>query len=302
MGLKRSNILIYLTFLWAITILLLGSWWLYLIFTYGTIIEKYTLNNGSFKLNNFVSLIKWEGGAFLCLLILLSGTILFLFIKDQKKTKSLQAFFASLTHEMKTPLASIRLQADVIDEIVENSKLTQLDSLSKRLIEDTTKLEVQMDKVLQLSRIERGGNLNPIPIDLNYFKEVIAKNGQLLQIELNTEKFSNFMADQMAFELILKNLFENTLIHTDQNHAKIQIFKKGNSDEVILEYQDHGNYQGPLKKIGKLFFKYNSSKGSGIGLYLVTKLMDKMNGSFKIQSTNPMSFELTFKKEQGHKS
>ena len=90
-------------------------------------------------------------------------------LKDQKKTRNMQAFFSSLTHELKTPLASIRLQADVINSLLENSQNKRLQNLSDRMIEDTKNLETQMDKILQLSRMEQGGDLNPRPLNIYTF-------------------------------------------------------------------------------------------------------------------------------------
>ena len=83
---------------------------------------------------------------------------------------------SNFTHELKTPLASIRLQADVISNLLESSKNKQLQSLSERMIEDAKNLETQMDKILQLSRMEQGGNLNPSNLEIHSFiKETLSK-------------------------------------------------------------------------------------------------------------------------------
>ena len=121
-------------------------------------------------------MVAWEGAAFLILISLISAIIFAYYLKDQKKTRDVQAFFSSLTHELKTPLASIRLQADVISNLLESSKNKQLHSLSERMIEDTKNLETQMDKILQLSRMEQGGNLNPSNLEIHSFiKETLSK-------------------------------------------------------------------------------------------------------------------------------
>jgi len=93
---------------------------------------------------------------------------LFIF-KRPKKTKDLQVFFASLTHELKTPLASIKLQSEVIEESLNSNLDPLVHKLLRRLVQDTNKLETQMDKILQLSRIERGGELNLNSIELVSF-------------------------------------------------------------------------------------------------------------------------------------
>ena len=66
----------------------------------------------------------------------------------------MQAFFASVTHELRTPLTSIRLQAEAIAEGEQRAEL------ARRLLEDSHRLESQIDKTLELARIEGGGPLS----------------------------------------------------------------------------------------------------------------------------------------------
>jgi signal transduction histidine kinase len=133
---KTGNIFLILSFLYSACILALGSWWLYLIVKYGEKVASITGDDGG---NKVLKMVKWEGGTFFTLLILLSMSLLFLYFKDQKKTKGLQAFFASMTHELKTPLASIKLQAEVISEDLEEKGEQKTLTLVNRLLQDTQK-------------------------------------------------------------------------------------------------------------------------------------------------------------------
>ena len=129
---KRSNLLLVTTILWASVLFLLGGWWIYLILKLGKKLNH--LNLGE-EVPNLLSLAKWEGGTFIVVLTLLSGTCIFLFLRDVNKAKSLQVFFSSLTHELKTPLASIRLQADVIHNLSKKNGSEKEFELTGRLIE-----------------------------------------------------------------------------------------------------------------------------------------------------------------------
>ncbi len=285
---QSFRLLFWLSSVWALVLLLLGSWWIYLLFNF----ENILAHTDKVKVTK---MIIWEGGSFLTLLLMLSFTLLILYIKDQKKTKSLQAFFASLTHELKTPLASIRLQGEVINEILSLKNDPSLNKLSARLIEDTVKLETQMDKILQLSRIERGGELNLTSLNLiPYIKNISKKMNNHFDVNINASSTDILIiADEFALELILKNLFENTKVHTYSKKVNIDIVE--NAGEVILNYQDDGQFEGDQKRLGELFYKYNSTKGSGIGLYLTQKLLSKMNGSLKILGKKNLQFQLKFK-------
>lgn len=274
--------------LYAGIILALGSWWLYLIVKYG---EKIAGITGDGSGANILKMVKWEGGTFLTFLILLSASLLFLYVKDQKKTKGLQAFFASMTHELKTPLASIRLQTEVLSEELSKNSDLRIERLVGRLIEDTNKMETQMDKILQLSRIEGGGNLNLGPVDLQELLENAKKRwGHSLNIDMNLCKDCEALADELALKLILRNLFENTLIHTREKEALITLKEDG--PFLILQYSDKGEFLGDQAKLGNLFYKFNSKKGSGIGLYLIKKLTQAMKGTLKINCKPHMTIEI----------
>jgi signal transduction histidine kinase len=294
-----SKILFTLSLCWMSVLFVLGGWWLYLL----SHIQDLMTIIGPEKLSK---MLFWEGSVFITLLILLSLSLLFFYLKDQSKTKSLQAFFASLTHELKTPLASIKLQAEVIDEIIndshsESKQDQQLKILLGRMTKDTVKLETQMDKILQLSRIERGGELNLTTINLKSFIRKMSKDWEKdFDVKITTPDESiKILADEFALELILKNLFENTQIHSKNKLVDIKISTNQNFSTLI--YDDHGVFKGDIKKLSTLFYKFNSSKGSGIGLYLISRLMNKMLGNFEIISFHEkqqIHFRLTFKNSE----
>ncbi|MGZ3788227.1 MAG: sensor histidine kinase [Bacteriovorax sp.] len=283
-----SRLLFSLSFLWALVLFFIGAWWIYLIVNF----ENILAHTDRVRITK---MIIWEGGSFIVLLLLLSVSLLLLYLRDQKKTKSLQAFFASLTHELKTPLASIRLQSEVINEILAKKNDPTLNKLSSRLIEDTGKLETQMDKILQLSRIERGGELNLTMLKLiPFIKSVAKKLGSNLAIEIDSNNPDvSIIADEFALELIIKNLLENTRIHTKSQNVHITIQERDH--KVLMTYKDQGQFKGDRNKLGTLFYKFNSSKGSGIGLYLTNRLLSKMDGELKISGENELIFTLNFK-------
>src|SRR5690606_38209649 len=153
---------------------------------------------------------------------------------------------------------------------------------------------------LQLSRLERGGNLNPVPVNLTPFiQNLIERWGNRLQIDfVSKDNLSPVLADQFALTLVLRNLLENTRTHAHKKNEHISVSE--NDQEVRLTYQDDGLYEGDFALLGTLFYKYNSTKGSGIGLYLIKRLMQKMNGDLKIDlNERRLTFTLIFSKASG---
>jgi signal transduction histidine kinase len=65
-------------------------------------------------------------------------------------------------------------------------------------------------------------------------------------------------------------------------------------------YDDFGKkFTGDINHLGELFYKHNSSKGSGIGLYLIKNLLRKMNGKLEILNDERLKFKLTFSAPEG---
>jgi signal transduction histidine kinase len=290
---SSSKLLFSLSLLWATVLLAIGAWWLFLI----THFEDILAHSDHHRLTKMLT---WEGGTFFFLLSLISLSLFFLYIADLKQTKALQDFFASLTHELKTPLASIKLQGEVLSEIIESKNDPELKKLLSRLITDTGKLEGQMDKLLQLSRMERGGNLNLVSVNLVPFIKNVSKaitRDESVTIAIDSaDNATSIIADEFALELIMKNLFENSRIHAKSKNINIKI--QTNGDEVHLTYVDGADFNGDAKKLGTMFYKHNSKKGSGIGLYLIKKLLAKMQGSIQIETSPHLVFNLYFKKSE----
>jgi signal transduction histidine kinase len=234
------------------------------------------------------------------LLILISVTLLYFYFQELKQTNMVRAFFASLTHELKTPLASMRLQAEVMHDLVENQKFDSLHDYAHRLIDDGKRLELEMDKILQLSRVQKGGRINLSEVDLiRFIKTLINKNYPDLKFDLQANGLDLFiLADEFALSLILRNLIDNSLKHCQSPQIKMTLTEK--NSEILFIYTDQGLFSGELEKLGQLFYKHNSPKGSGIGLYLIKELMVQMNGKFKAINDSPLEFQLEFKKESAN--
>lgn len=294
---KKNKTLIILTTLLIGTTLALATWWTYLLYVFGDRIEAFSKSVPDLGLEtNIIRMLKWEATTFIILILFLTISFLIIFFKDHRKTKALHNFFASLTHELKTPLASIRLQSEVITDVAEGLESQQLVKLTTRLIEDTASLEIEMDKILQLSRLERGGKLNLKEVDLESIVRRVSNNYKSsFDIGIDAAENSTILADEFAIEIILKNLFENTKNHTTSKKVNITLIENENGT-VSMQYEDFGIFEGDRSKLGTIFYKYNSKKGSGIGLYLIKKFVSLMNGEIQFKGTKSLETTLIFKR------
>lgn len=296
MELERSHKLpFFITGIWMVLVLLIGIWWLYLILKMGGELEHlYTLYPAlSKKMTNLKSLAIWEGGTFFILHIIVSSLLLSLLIKDKKRNKSIHAFFASFSHELKTPLASLKLQAEVLkDTFSPNNEKQQ--KLAQRLLQDCERLEREFDKVLSLSRIEMAASLKTSPTSLHALVEKILLNSRYFEEGVSWKiqgEDSQVLANEYALTIIIRNLIENTLKYSPSSKEIIfTLIPNG------FTYDDGGKpFTGNIKKMGNLFHSHSSHKGSGIGLYLCKKLSKSLGGFFKIEARPNLIFTLNLK-------
>lgn len=297
MELNRTSKWLYILLgLWISFILSLGAWWthLYIKFSDFTV---YSSNPEEFY--RVTRMLKWEGITVFIGLLALSILILYIFFRDQRKTSSIRSFFSTMTHEMKTPLASIKLQTQALTDLLKDlnpEHYKKIENFAKKLIEDGNKLESEMDEILQLARLESGGHLDLETLNADKMISNIISTYPELEFELIKSKNNLILSNSYAFKLIFRNLIENTKKHRNNNN-KIKIIITNDNDKIQIRYHDQGeHFLGEISKLGQLFYRYNSDKGTGLGLYLINKLMNHMQGQFEIDQNKNLTFDLIFKR------
>ena len=220
-----------------------------------------------------------ESSSSLLLLLAVSLLLAWLYWREHQRARSMQAFFASVTHELRTPLTSIRLQAEAIAEG------DQRVELSRRLLEDSHRLESQIDKTLELARIEGGGPLREQAIPLQAWlarslDSIAQAHGAQLDLLAHVEAtLPPIQADAGALQMILRNLVENSVRHAHVERVSVRLTAALRGSQLVLEYQDNGHGVAPGSgRLGRLFGRGPGSSGAGVGLYLVRRLMQRMGG------------------------
>ena len=235
----------------------------------------------------------WESATFFFLLAATSLALITIYWRDLKRTVQIRTFFASVTHELRTPLTSIRLQAESIAEAMPPDSSTT--SLVQRLLEDTQRLESEVERTLQLARLKGGGALYLQGIQLCPFIDRIAQSWREqyagraeVTVTCSGCEDVSIDADPSAVSVVLRNLFENSVKHSRKSPVHIQIQAQPTPGGLSVKVTDDGlGYPGDAKRLGDLFHRGEASHGSGIGLHLVRELMGQMGGSATFYSLNP---------------
>jgi signal transduction histidine kinase len=238
-------------------------------------------------------MLYWESLTFFALVLGATSLLFWLYWRDLKRARGLHAFFASVTHELRTPLTSIRLQAESIAETLSAEGSEK--NLVQRLLEDTIRLEAQVERTLELARVEGGGPVYIQPLQIKPWLDRFLKlwsADYLGKVELQSSIDDVVIqADPTALQVIFKNLLENSIRHSKKQKVFIQIRSKFQDQGVLLQILDNGpGYSGNVKTLGQLFQKGPVSQGTGVGLYLVRVLMERMNG--KVYFDFPSGFQV----------
>jgi signal transduction histidine kinase len=218
----------------------------------------------------------WEGSILIAAVMMGGVTLIFFTHKDQRRHERLRFFFSTFSHDIKTSIARLRLQAEVLDE-----ELSQIKSpILKRLVQDITRLELQLENSLQLS------NLEDSPLFIEEFKlsqilPILRSDFDDLEVELNQD--AKLRADKRALLGILKNIFQNSLTHGKADQVQITVEAQGKN--LNIKISDNGlGFKGDPKRIGEEILRSQDSKGNGIGLMLSKRAMEKMTGDLKCES------------------
>jgi signal transduction histidine kinase len=174
--------------------------------------------------------------------------------------------------------------------------------LIERLLADTHRLESQIDKTLELARLEGGGSLAEQAIRLDAWLErvlqgIAAQEGEGAELRVTVDaNLPPVHGDTAALQLILRNLVENSLRHGDRERIHVDVQASASGNGVTIHYRDDGRgFEGDPSKLGRLFLRGGSSKGTGVGLYLVRVLMDRMGGDVQFAHAEGGGFAATLR-------
>jgi signal transduction histidine kinase len=216
-----------------------------------------------------------EGFAWVVLLIIGGVALVASVLRAKRRGLQIREFFASFSHEIKTSLASLRLQAESLQADKKFAGSPVLD----RLVGDTVRLQLQLENSLFFSS-EEHLKLFEEDIPLRVLFERIGPQWPGLAIDLKRDCV--LRADDRALRTILSNLIQNAIMH---GHAtKVTIDPGPAADgKVTLNVADDGRgFHKDLNQLGRLFHRPENTSGSGLGLYICRLLARKMNGELKL--------------------
>ncbi len=221
------------------------------------------------------------------------------FVSEKKFSAMKADFVNNMTHELKTPIASIALASDMLLKKEVNTESCQVQRYAKIISEENIRLRMRVDQVMHIAKVEKGEfSLQKQTVDVNklvqsslkpYKLLVKHQKGKLVFRENGMKVLSN--ADPLHLENAVSNLVDNAIKYS-VGPPEIFVEVSRNIQGVFISVEDHGIgiSEEHQKNIFKRFYRVSTGdlhdvKGFGLGLYYVKSVVDAHGGSIALKST-----------------
>lgn len=234
------------------------------------------------------------------LLVVFVFTIIIAF-RQKKLSEMKNDFINNMTHEFKTPISTISLAAQMLNDDSVRKSPNMLQHISGVINDETKRLRFQVEKVLQMSLLDRqNATLKLQEVDVNLVvsnvvhthKLKVEKYGGTITTHLDAED-SIVNVDEMHFTNVIFNLLDNALKYRREDvPPELSISTRNIGDEKIeIAISDNGIgiKKEDLKKIFEKFYRVSTGnrhdvKGFGLGLAYVHKLITQFKGNINVES------------------
>lgn len=254
--------------------------------------SRYLLNSGiKFMIPSFI---------FTFIMLLLFITIIIVAFRQKKLSEMKNDFINNMTHEFKTPISTISLASQMLNDPAVGKTPAILGHISNVINDETKRLRFQVEKVLQMSMFDRQKTnlkLQDMSVNalvqnvINTFRLKVEKAGGSIDAHLDAED-DICMIDEMHFTNVVFNLMDNAYKYAKEEvplHLTVSTRTAGDQLELSIADNGIGIKRENLKKIFEKFYRVptgnvHNVKGFGLGLSYVMKIVRDHKGEIKAES------------------
>jgi len=223
---------------------------------------------------------------------------MFIIMRQKRLSEMQKDFINNMTHEFKTPISTIKISADVFlkNDLIQNDQ--RLSRYAQIIKDQNQRLNMQVEKVLQLAKIERDGfSLKKEPVNLHELLTEITASAQVRLGEVKGKLITSFMAtepnikaDRLHLNNILYNLIDNAIKYSYEN-PEVKLNTRNEGNKLIISIQDNGigiskeNEQRVFDKFYRVpTGDVHNVKGFGLGLFYVKNICDAHDWDLQLNS------------------
>ncbi|WP_452221017.1 sensor histidine kinase [Lacinutrix salivirga] len=261
-----------------------------------------------FILSNVVGMILLSI-IFTSIIIIAYSSALFQLIKQRQISEIKTDFINNMTHEFKTPIATINLALDAIRNpkiINDQEKVMRYLGMIK---EENKRMHAQVENVLRISKLEKNElNISKERVDLHDLVEDAISHIELIVEDKNGKLTSNLkaeassvLANETHFTNVIVNMLDNAVKYSPEA-PKIEVSTEQVGNNILLKIKDNGSgmSKAAQKKVFEKFYREHTGnihnvKGHGLGLAYVKRIVDDHQGHVSVESEKDKGSTFTIK-------
>jgi two-component system phosphate regulon sensor histidine kinase PhoR len=287
---KRPFVIFYALITYAVAEL---CWWGYMLVT---------LQPGRF------GMIMGEGSVFILVFLLGAYNLHTSINKERRLQEQKRNFLLSVTHELKSPLASIKLYM----ETIQKRKLdhSQIIDFTGKCLLDVDRLNDMVENMLLASKIEnRSYSFPKEQFNLSILVDSVVNRLQINKCDFSQQLINaeiepkvEITGDKFALTSVVTNLIENAVKYSQPcAEVNVKLFRKDGQVYLMVADQGIGIADNEKSRIFDKFYRVGSedtrnTKGTGLGLYIVKQVLEKHEASIRVKDNIPEGsvFEVVF--------
>ncbi len=287
---KRPFVIFYATIIYALAQLF---WWGYRL----VVLQP-----------NHIAMVLGEGSMFLVVFALGAWSLHKAVNKERKLHEQKKNFLLSVTHELKSPLASIKLYLQTINKRDLNKQ--QIKSFIEKSLMDVERLDDLVENMLLASKLENQSYTFPKEkFSLSALVDSVANRLQINKCDFNQQLINaeiepkiEITGDKFALSSVVTNLVENAIKYSKPcEEVNVKLFRKDNNIHLQVADKGIGIADEEKGRIFERFYRVGSedtrnTKGTGLGLYIVKQVLDKHSATIQVKDNRPAGsiFEVVF--------
>jgi len=237
--------------------------------------------------------------------LLFFGYSLFLIFRQKRLSEIQKDFINNVTHELKTPLATLSLATGTLAERFPAAGSKYIEIINQ----ETHRLESHVEKILKGAMLDDKIEISVKTVPLAEFLTTLTDRckqqyqRKMVEWTLRCEQI-NITTDASLLDNILSNLIDNAIKY---GGSKIEIEAKKAGSSIMISVEDNGSGipEDQQKKIFNKFYRIpenkdqHNVKGFGLGLYIVKKSVQKLRGKLNVESTQGVGSKFTITLSDG---
>ncbi len=237
-----------------------------------------------------------EGAIFFLLIVAGAGFVYAAIRKQFAISQQQQNFMMAVTHELKTPIAVTKLNLETLQKRKLDDQ--QQFSLLNNTIQEANRMNILCDNLLLSSQMEAGGyQITTEKISISVFMQKIIDDCKIRypfkMFESTIQTDATIEGDPFLLQMAVNNLIDNAIKYSPKD-TSIEIKAEQKNETILVSIIDQGIgiAANEKKKIFKKFYRIGTeatkkAKGTGLGLYLVDKIIKGHEGKVFVQNNEP---------------